>query len=124
MTQIWVPKYWITLALFCLLLSACAWDGDQGGNYGISNRHHVLTIANALRLRDGSDVTIRGYIVGSSATQKYRMKDNTGKVIVYISDDIWDDLTVDSYTKVEVQGNIVRDGEKVTIDAYLVKLSR
>tara|TARA_B100001094_G_scaffold332162_1_gene403100 strand:+ start:8826 stop:9212 length:387 start_codon:yes stop_codon:yes gene_type:complete len=96
----------------------------QANTYGFSNRHHVVTISNALKLQHESPVTVRGYIISSSGPEHYLIKDNTAKILTKIEGEVWKDLTVDSYTKVEVQGQIIREGKTVKIEADLVKISR
>lgn len=76
----------------------------------------VVTVKQALEMRDDAKVTLRGNIVQHLGGDKYLFKDATGTVKVEIDDDEWGGQSVGPDDTVELYGEVDKDWNSVEID--------
>lgn len=83
----------------------------------------VMTVQQALSMRDDSMVTLRGNIVQHLGGEKYLFRDSTGAVTVEVDDDKWNGQTVGPDDQVEIHGEVDKDWNSVEVDVErLIKL--
>ena len=70
----------------------------------------VVTIGEALQMPDDTDVVIVGTVVENLGDEKYRLKDNSGEIIVEIDTDDWIGVAATPGNMVQIQGEIDRHG--------------
>ena len=68
--------------------------------------HRSVTVKEALTLRDDTKVQLKGYIVKAIGDEKYEFKDNTGRIMVDIDDDLWYGRTLSAKTPVTIIGEV------------------
>lgn len=92
----------------------------EGGFVG--NPQPIVTVAQALEMRDDTDVVVVGKIVRSVGDEKYVFEDSTGSIMVEIDDDDWRGQTVTPSDKVKISGEIDRGLIKTEIDVNYIEL--
>ncbi|HLT90197.1 MAG TPA: NirD/YgiW/YdeI family stress tolerance protein [Woeseiaceae bacterium] len=113
--------------LACVLAAAplmAAAGQQQGGFVGPDARQAPVTAAEAMNLPDDASVRLVGYIVRSLGDERYEFKDDSGTLIVEIDDDDWGGLEVRPEDRVELAGEIDREGQSVEIDVDTVRAAR
>ncbi|MDR1490559.1 MAG: YgiW/YdeI family stress tolerance OB fold protein [Desulfovibrio sp.] len=78
----------------------------------------VITVKEALGMRDDAIVTLRGNVVRHLGKDLYVFKDATGTVNVDIDDDIWRGQDVSPTDTVEITGEVDRDWSSLEIDVH------
>ena len=76
----------------------------------------VITVKQALEMRDDANVILRGNIVQHLGGDKYLFKDATGTVKVEIDADEWGGQNVGPNDTVELHGEVDKDWNSVEID--------
>lgn len=87
---------------------------QQGGFSGPSAS--VTTVAEALKMRDDSWITLRGNIEQQVGHDRYIFRDSTGTVTVEIDKKYWNGQTITPKDKVEIQGEVDKDWNEFEID--------
>jgi len=82
----------------------------------------VTTVAEAKAMRDGTKVTLEGYILKELEDGHYRFRDDTGNINVEISKKVWGDLKLDPKAKVRLTGKIDRSDNKVRVVAWRLRI--
>ena len=101
------------------LAAAQTGGGFAGPGAGVS----ATTVAEALKLRDDSFVTLRGRIVAGLGDEKYVFQDATGSVTVEIDDDEWRGITVTPETTIEITGELDKEffeAPKIDVKSFRV----
>lgn len=107
-------------AALCLVgLTAHA---QSGGFSGPDNRRFVTTVEVAA-LADDANVRLVGYVVESVGDEEYTFQDDTGTIVVEIDGDEWNGLDVTPAMRVEIAGEVDRDGDRAEIDVDTVRLA-
>ncbi len=77
----------------------------------------AVTISEAMQMPDDSNVMIIGTITENLGNEKYKLKDNSGEVIVEIDNDDWVGVAATPGSTVQIMGEIDRNGnENIEID--------
>ena len=96
---------------------------DNYGGFTGPQTQGINTVADTLKARDDTMVTLKGNIIRQVAHEKYEFKDSTGVIIVEIDDDKWYGLSVGPNDVVEIYGEV--DSESLwyenEIDVKFVK---
>ena len=93
----------ILTAASVLVLSASAMaDNHLGGGFQGPSAVDVVTVEQASKMKDESQVILRGNIESSLGDEKYLFKDKTGSIRVEIDDDDWKGLVVKPTDTVEI----------------------
>jgi uncharacterized protein (TIGR00156 family) len=106
--------------LFSFLLASSAFaaggftENRPGGYTGPGPG--IITVKEAMGLRDDANVALRGHIVQHLGKDKYLFKDDTGSIRVEIDHDKWEGQSVGPTDPVEIIGEIDKDWNSVEID--------
>jgi len=65
-----------------------------------------VTVAQALKMKDDTMVTLKGTITKQTAHEEYEFKDSTGTIAIEIDDDDWWGLTVNPTDVVTIYGEV------------------
>lgn len=85
------------------------------------------TVAEANRMRSGSQVVLTGHIVHNIREEYYLFRDNTGEIRVEISRRVWGGLSVTENDLVEIRGEVERDWYRFfrrTIEVHSLRIVR
>lgn len=81
----------------------------------------LVTVAQALTMKDDAPVTLKGVIVKSLGDEKYTFKDASGTINVEIDDDIWQGRTIGPDDVVIISGEVDKEWSGTTIDVSTLK---
>lgn len=113
-----MKKICLVLVSFLMIIStsvfAVGFHDDSEGK--------ISTIAEALKMKDDSYVTIQGNIEKKLSSDKYLFRDSTGTMTVEIDEDKWEGQDVNSKTKLELQGEIDKGIISTELDVDRVKI--
>lgn len=97
----------------------------SGGFQGPEGNRNLVTVKQALELKDDVRVDLTGYILESLGDEKYTFKDETGSMTIEIDHDDWNGVTATPETKVVIHGEVDKDMlEDATIDVDTITLSK
>ena len=65
-----------------------------------------VSVAEAKKLRDDTNVVMIGNIVKSIGDEKYEFTDGTDVIIVEIDNDLWNGVKITPNDKIEIQGEV------------------
>jgi TIGR00156 family protein len=80
----------------------------------------VSSVSQAKKMRDDSQVVLRGNIVQQISHEKYLFQDSTGTVIVDIDDKDWAGQIVTPQNTVEIYGEVDKDWNSVEVNVERV----
>lgn len=80
----------------------------------------ITTVAEALKMRDDSWITLRGNIEQQIGKKRYLFRDETGTINIEIDRKYWNGLTITPTDKVEIQGELDKDWNEVELDVKRV----
>jgi uncharacterized protein (TIGR00156 family) len=107
-----------SLAALCVVgLTAAA---QTGGFSGPDNRR-LVTVAELATLPDDTPVRLVGYVVESVGAESYTFRDGSGTVVVEIDDDDWNGLDIRPEIRVEVAGEVDRDGDRTEVEVDTIR---
>ncbi|WAW09421.1 YgiW/YdeI family stress tolerance OB fold protein [Oxalobacter vibrioformis] len=96
-------------------------QASQGGFYGPGPA--LVTVQQAMGMRDDTPVTLKGHIVQSLGDEEYLFKDATGTIRVEIDHKLWAGIQVSPDELVEIQGEIEKEWNKTEVDvARIIKI--
>ena len=97
-------------------------SGAPGGYTGPGSLAQLtpVTVSEAKKLRDKTPVALRGKIALVVKKEKYEFHDDTGTIIVEIDRKVWQGISADENTLLEIRGHIDRDTFGVKIDVKSV----
>jgi len=84
----------------------------------------LVSVKQALTLKDDTEVQLKGYIVKALGDEKYQFSDTTGSITVDIDDDLWQGKAISAKTPVVIMGEVDVDllpTKHVEIDVDQVK---
>lgn len=84
----------------------------------------LITVKQALTLKDNTKVQLRGHVVKATGDEKYQFRDNTGSITVDIDDELWQGKPISANTTVTLIGEVDVDYKplkRVEIDVDSVK---
>ena len=84
----------------------------------------LITVKQALTLKDNTKVQLRGHVVKATGDEKYQFRDNTGSITVDIDDELWQGKPISANTTVTLIGEVDVDYKplkRVGIDVDSVK---
>ena len=114
--------------LFCATLGFYAFHAQaeaMNNNASTENQVATVTIGEALTMPDDTSVIIVGTLTENLGDEKYKLKDNSGEVIIEIDNDEWVGVAAVPGNMVQIQGEIDRDGnESVEIDVESAKVQQ
>lgn len=105
-----------------LALVSVTAHAQSGGFSGPDNRRAVTT-AEIAALDDDTSVRLVGYVVEAVGDEEYTFRDETGTIIVEIDGDEWNGLEVTPTMRVEIAGEVDRDGGKAEIEVDSIRLA-
>ena len=85
------------------------------------NNSTVLTVTEALRLRDDAFVTLKGNIIKRISNEKYMFKDSSGTMVVKIKDYKWMGQRINADDLVEISGEMDKDLTSVKLNVNSVR---
>lgn len=89
----------------------------QAEDMADSSNTATVTISEAMQMPDDANVMIIGTITENLGNGKYKLKDNSGEVIIEIDNDDWVGVAATPGNTVQIMGEIDRDGnENIEID--------
>lgn len=114
--------------LIAALLIVCALTNvsyaQMGGFKGPSvATNKIITVKQALTLRDDSKVVLKGRIINSLGNEKYTFSDGTAEVIIDIDDKDWAGRTVTPEDTIEIVGEVDKEMFKPTeidVDSFTI----
>lgn len=106
----------ILSSLFMFPSLAAASDQNLGGGFKGPDGTPKVTVAEALKMRDDSKVTLTGKIVKRLGPEKYEFSDGSGSITVEIDNEDWRGLNVGSDDMVIIHGEIDREFNRREID--------
>ena len=86
--------------------------------------HKVVTVKQALNMKDDANVQLKGYVVKSVGDEKYEFRDKTGSITVDIDDELWMGKAISAKMPVVIIGEVDIDYKpmkRVEIDVDAVK---
>ena len=96
--------------------------GQFEGPSGVNNS--VITVKQALDLRDNSRVALRGHIVNSLGDEKYTFSDGTAEVMIEIDDEDWRGRKVTPENTIEIFGELDKEmfePTKIDVDSFNIQ---
>lgn len=115
-------KKLLTLALCATAINVQA-ESTAGGFSGPDARK-LVTVTEALSMRDDTHVKLSGHIVKALGDEKYEFKDSTGTLVVEIDDEDWHGLNVSPDEKVEIAGEIDKEWKQVEFEVDTIRLTQ
>lgn len=110
------------LALLVSFIFANVSYGQFEGPSGVNNS--VITVKQALDLRDNSRVALRGHIVNSLGDEKYTFSDGTAEVMIEIDDEDWRGRKVTPENTIEIFGELDKEmfePTKIDVDSFNIQ---
>ena len=96
-------------------------DGQGAQAGGFTGQRHVLTVQQALGLRDDTPVVLQGRIIRALGNNRYLFTDDTGTITLEIERRAWGSLLVDENDLVEVSGEIDREWNRVEVEVNRIQ---
>jgi uncharacterized protein (TIGR00156 family) len=112
----------IAYALTALCVVGLTATAQTGGFSGPDNRR-LVTVAELVTLPDDTPVRLVGYVVESAGDESYTFRDDSGTVVVEIDDDDWNGLDIRPETRVEVAGEVDRDGDRTEVEIDTIRVA-
>ncbi|MDL2307792.1 NirD/YgiW/YdeI family stress tolerance protein [Desulfovibrio sp. OttesenSCG-928-C06] len=115
-------KYLLTSLLMAMLMCCaplCATAGQGGGFTGPAP--DPITVEQAKKLPDDSNVTLRGHIVKNLGGENYLFKDSSGEITLEIDAECWRGQQVGPEDLVEIRGELEKEFSGIEIDVDEVK---
>lgn len=66
----------------------------------------LVTVKQALTLKDDTEVQLKGYVVKALGDEKYQFRDSTGIISVDIDDKLWQGKAISAKTPVVIMGEV------------------
>lgn len=66
----------------------------------------LVTVKQALTLKDDTEVQLKGYVVKALGHEKYQFRDSTGSITVDIDDKLWQGKAISAKTPVVIMGEV------------------
>lgn len=110
-----------TLLLGVFLSGAALAQEPKGGFKGPGP--NKTSVEEAIKLRDDSPVTLKGYIVERLGDERYTFKDGTGTVVIEIDDEDWGGLEVTPEMEVIIEGEVEKSWSTVEIEVDRIRLA-
>ncbi|TCP93380.1 uncharacterized protein (TIGR00156 family) [Cricetibacter osteomyelitidis] len=108
------------IALFAISSSAMAGFNSNEQNQtsgGFVAQPEKITVAQALKAKDDTYVTLDGVIIKQLKDDDYLFQDDTGSIKVEIDDDVWQGQNIGPHDKIRITGELDNDwNEKANID--------
>ncbi len=114
-----MKKIFLSLILMLFMGAGVGFAYEMGGFQ--ENNSTILTVSEAVRLRDDSYVTLRGNIIKRISNEKYMFKDSTGTIVVKIKDYKWMGQKIDANDEVEISGEIDKDFASVKLEVNSIR---
>lgn len=114
--------FMVCVAVLALLpLSGVFAQGYTGPGSSAAPAGQLVTVADALKLRDDARVTLQGTIVRAVGREKYVFQDASGEINLEIDRRVWGALSVGENDRVEIYGEVDVDRRGVEIDVRTIK---
>lgn len=95
---------------------------NQGGFTGKGSAT-LVTIKEAINMRDGAPVILEGKIKSQIRSDDYEFVGRSGETIeIEIDNHVWKGVTVDENTPIRITGKVDKDLMKTTIDVKSVEI--
>ncbi|MBQ7450433.1 YgiW/YdeI family stress tolerance OB fold protein [bacterium] len=114
-----MKKLLISLILMLFAGLSAGYAYEIGGFQ--DNNSTILTVSEALKVKDDTYVTLKGNIIRRISNEKYMFKDSTGSIVVKIKDYKWMGQTVDANDTVEISGEIDKDLTSIKLDVNSIR---
>ena len=88
----------------------------------IGDSHTISTVAEALKMRDDTMVTLEGNIQKRLYKDKYLFADKTGEITVEIEREDWRGIDVTPQDTIQIRGEIDKDWFSTEVDVDSVKI--
>lgn len=93
--------------------------GNAGGGFS-GPGPALITVQQALEMRDDARVSLKGSIVNSLGDEAYIFRDATGTIEVDIDNDVWSGLTVGPEDVITISGEVDKEWTHTSIDVSSV----
>ena len=113
----------LLLSILLLGLTAHVWAGKDDHIIIQEGAQNPLTVAQALKAKDETAITLTGQIVRQSKAEHYELKDQTGTINIEVDDDVANANLLKVGTQVKVIGEVDTHRYKPTdIDVVNVEI--
>ena len=117
-----MKRYIKGIALISFVLFAFTTFGLQAQQSGYRGPSAgVVSVAEALSLRDDTPVILRGYILRYLGNERYVFSDSTGSITVEIERRVWGNLSIDENDLVEISGEIDRGRNRIEVEVVSIR---
>ena len=112
-----MKKLFLASALLAFSTVTFANFNDNTQNQNSVSAQAPLTVAQALKAKDNSYVSLEGSVTKRLGDDDYLFQDNTGTIKVEIDDAVWRNQTINPTDKVRIYGEVDNERfEDATID--------
>ena len=87
-----------------------------------STRTGVITVAEALNLRDGAYVTMEGRIELFLGGENYQFSDGTGTITLEIDNRTWGNIILNEHDTVEISGEVEHDSGSIEVEVSSIRI--
>lgn len=118
-------KSFIAILMCAMLVTGCASAAEKLGGFigeGSKDGGRVVTVAEAKKMKDDTDVVLEGNIVKQIGREKYTFKDKSGSITVEIDDKDWKGLEVGENDRVRIYGEVEKEKSGTEIDVDRIEL--
>lgn len=121
-----IALFQIIALVFCLSVGGVAFaSGPTPATGGFKGPGPArTTVAEAIKLRDDSPVTLQGHIIERLGDERYTFKDATGTVVIEIDDEDWGGLEVTPAMAVIIEGEVEKSWSTVEIEVDRISLAK
>lgn len=118
-----LTAFLLAATLLPFALSATAATPGEGGYGGFSGPGpDLVTVQQAMQMRDDSRVTLKGNIIKSLGDEDYLFQDATGTIQVEIDHEVWRGQNIGPQDLVVISGEVDKDWNHTSVDvSTLVK---
>lgn len=123
-----LKKITISAILASSLLASGGFTGssatqNQGGGFTGKGSATLMSVKEALNLRDDAPVILEGKIRSQIRAEHYEFVGRSGDAIeIEIDNHVWKGVTVDENTPIRITGKVDKDLMKTTIDVKSVEI--
>ncbi len=92
-----------------------------GAGTNMHNNDMMMTVEDIQRQGDDTRIVAQGYIVQNAGNGVFVFQDATGKIMLDVDDDIWNNMFVTPDDMVTIYGELDRDGDMVQVEVDAIK---
>ena len=93
-------------------------------SHGFTEQPLIIPAAQAQTLTHNSQVALRGNIIFGLGEARYVFRDSSGDMVVKVEDDIWGELSISPFDRIEIDGELKRDERNWHIELDVISIRR